>query len=129
MADYYTNLSFMVECKQGDQALLLKMLNEDAVKRDETEEPGLGVCYKSEGNGIWFQDDAGYVEIEGLCDIFQSWLRAISDETRSVGFEWANTCTKPRLDAFGGGAVFIRKDEVRWLNTGSWLHERKVEEF
>jgi hypothetical protein len=40
-----------------------------------------------------------------------------------IGFDWANTCSKSRLDAFGGGAVVITKDEVVWLSTNCWLEE------
>ena len=40
-----------------------------------------------------------------------------------IGFEWANTCSKARLDAFGGGAVVITKDELVWLSTNCWLEE------
>jgi len=31
----------------------------------------------------------------------------------SVGFEWAHTCSKPCLDAYGGGAAIITATEIR----------------
>lgn len=129
MADYYTELSFIVECKQGDQALLLRMLAQENKRLEDAGEWGLSVAFEENEDGIWFHDDEGAVNIEALCDVLQLWLSEISDDTRSIGFEWANTCSKPRLDAFGGGAAFIRKDEVRFMNTGSWLHERQIEDF
>ena len=40
------------------------------------------------------------------------------------GFEYANTCSKPRLDAFGGGAHVIdlrARKSVGWTSTNEWL--------
>ncbi len=40
------------------------------------------------------------------------------------GFEYANTCSKPRLDAFGGGAHVIdlgARKSISWISTNEWL--------
>ena len=40
------------------------------------------------------------------------------------GFEYANTCSKPRLDAFGGGAHVIdlgARKSLGWISTNEWL--------
>ncbi len=40
------------------------------------------------------------------------------------GFQYANTCSKPRLDAFGGGAHVIdlgARKSVGWTSTDEWL--------
>ncbi len=130
MADYYTELSFIVECKQGDQALLLRMLEEKDEKLEAAGESSLlGNCFEKDDKGVWIRDEDGHVEIDALCDVLQAWLGATGDECMGVGFEWSNSCSKHRLDAFGGGAVFIRKDDIQTINTGSWLHEKQVEEL
>ena len=38
--------------------------------------------------------------------------------------EWSNDCSKPRVDAFGGGAAFITARKIKSINTGEWLHRQ-----
>jgi len=43
------------------------------------------------------------------------------------GFAYAETCSRPRLDGFGGGAIMLdlaRPKIVQWVHTGEWLAER-----
>jgi hypothetical protein len=44
-----------------------------------------------------------------------------------AGFQFAYTCSVPRLDEFGGGAVFITKDEVKWTRNLQWLSQKMDE--
>jgi len=39
----------------------------------------------------------------------------------TIGFEWSNSCSKARIDAFGGGAAVVTKEGVEWCNTNEWL--------
>ena len=42
------------------------------------------------------------------------------------GFQYANTCSKPRLDGFGGGAHVLdlaTGETVDWIYTDGWLAE------
>ena len=42
------------------------------------------------------------------------------------GFQWANTCTRPRVNAFGGGAHVIdlgSRETVAWIATYGWLED------
>jgi hypothetical protein len=41
---------------------------------------------------------------------------------------WAETCSKPRVGDFGGGAVFVTSAGFTFLNSGEWL-ERQRREF
>lgn len=40
------------------------------------------------------------------------------------GAEFASTCSRPRLDSFGGGAVVVTRDGEEWLNTGLWVSDK-----
>lgn len=43
------------------------------------------------------------------------------------GFTWALTCSKPRLEAFGGGAHLLdlgRRETLGWIDCATWLGER-----
>lgn len=61
--------------------------------------------------------------IEAVVKVLQHVLQKF-DLPSKVGFCWADWCSKPRLDEFGGGAVAISKDGVEWLNTYDWLKEK-----
>jgi hypothetical protein len=42
------------------------------------------------------------------------------------GFQYANTCSKPQLDGFGGGAHVIdlaTGETVDWIYTDGWLDQ------
>lgn len=44
--------------------------------------------------------------------------------TRRWGFEYANSCSKPNLDAFSGGAHVIdlgARQTIGWISTNDWL--------
>ena len=34
--------------------------------------------------------------------------------------EWAETCSKPRIGEFGGGAFVVSKEGSHYMNTGTW---------
>ena len=44
------------------------------------------------------------------------------------GFCWANSCSKPRYNSFGGGAVVIdfEQDRAQYLNTATWAEDHGV---
>ena len=43
------------------------------------------------------------------------------DPTGRVTFEWAFDCSKPRTDAYGGGAAIITARRIKTMNTSEWL--------
>jgi predicted Rdx family selenoprotein len=126
MADYYTHLSFVVTGTAEEQERLVEMLDEANQLADESLEPNLGADYEIDADGVWIHDADGYVELELLSEVLANWLDEIGS-TKSIGFEWANTCSKPRLDAFGGGAMVIRAfTATEWLSTSRWLQEEQA---
>jgi hypothetical protein len=38
---------------------------------------------------------------------------------------YAITCSKPRVDEFGGGAAFVTADEVRWESSDEFIRQAK----
>jgi chromate transport protein ChrA len=42
------------------------------------------------------------------------------------GFNWAQNCSKPRLNAYGGGACMVSQTESEWINTFDWLTQQEV---
>jgi hypothetical protein len=66
-------------------------------------------------------------DLDEVAEFLREWL-AEWHPTEQVSFSWAETCSKPRPNAFGGGACFISSDLIQWLTTNQWLNsmERKA---
>jgi hypothetical protein len=43
-----------------------------------------------------------------------------------ASFEWAEVSDPPEPGAVGGGAAFVTREGVEWLDTGKWVAERVV---
>ena len=71
--------------------------------------------------GLWLHSDYG--GIDAVCAFVQHLLQKFDPKGR-VGLEWSNDCSKPRLDAFGGGAAFITAKEIKTMNTSDWLRHQ-----
>jgi len=69
-------------------------------------------------SGIWIHSDSGGAD--AACDFVQHLLDRFGIH-ESVGFEWANTCSKPCLDAYGGGAAIITASEIKSWTSFAWL--------
>jgi hypothetical protein len=140
MADYYTDFSFLVPVKDEAVAAELHQLLERAAEMAEAvwnegedldghpifgDDPDLfyghpAVSYKD--GGVWVSSDAGESSIDPTIAIVQ-WLLSQPGAPESVTFEWANTCSKPRLDAFSGGIARVTKD----ASASVWTGEPEVE--
>jgi len=72
---------------------------------------------------MWLTHDENF-NTANACGFLQHWIRSVRP-TNSVSFEYSHTCSKARLDAFGGGAAYITKDEIRYLSTHEWMSEQE----
>jgi len=56
------------------------------------------------GNTLWIHDDGGYVDVDQIAAFVHRFLKQFRPDE---GFKttWACTCSKPRVDEFGGGAI------------------------
>jgi hypothetical protein len=68
------------------------------------------ICIYSEESG----------NIEGLSDLVRMYMQAFN-MNGYLRLEYAETCSKPRAGEFGGGVCCVTKNNVYWMNTGSWL--------
>lgn len=75
----------------------------------------------AEGHGVWLHTEDGGVN--AVCAFLQHLLRKFNPQGR-VAFEWSNDCSKPRLDAYGGGAAIVTARKIRFIHTGEWLAKR-----
>ena len=128
MADYFTHFSCLIDV--GTSANAIRAIELFVQLRDEddlTDDPRFSGFELSRQDGpessvLWIHDDDSG-DVEG--DIaFVLRLAEDLDLTGLWGFEYANTCSRPRLDAFGGGAHVIdlgARTTIGWTNTNEWL--------
>jgi hypothetical protein len=140
MANYYTEASFMVHFetkeKETRAAEILQSLEnheeepctgelaELAKDMEMTDYDYVGFSSRPETNrdGVmiswWIYADET-IDVDRTVTFFHYLVE--NNLLKPFGFEWANTCSSSRLDAFGGGAVFITKDEDHWASSCSIL--------
>ena len=71
---------------------------------------------------LWISNDES-ANVNALSAVIQAALKKFKLNDR-VGFEYAFTCSKPRLDAFGGGATIVTKDGFDYTSTSMWLDKK-----
>ncbi len=139
MANYFTNFSLIVplptEAAQqyaddlAQQALYIRM-GDEAMPDDfpaSLQEIVEDWCFEtvanqpSDGPGLWLHSSNG--GIDAVCAFHQHLLQKF-DPAGHVALEWSNDCSKPRIDAYGGGAALITARKIKTINTGEWLHRQ-----
>ena len=119
MANNYTTFSFQVKCPSRGAANALEDYLAKAME-SEDDDRWLSLDHaEAEDDTVWIASEEG-TDLEFLSDVLQDYLQH-NDHHGSIAFTWAETCSKLRVDEFGGGAVFITHDTQVWLNTGHWL--------
>ncbi len=138
MADYFTNFSVVINlATEAQQAYALALAHKahhaqqgeglpddipeilkDAIEdwQFETEPDGSATTH-----GIWLH--SMYGGVDAVCAFIQHLLQKFEPQGR-VTFEWSHDCSKPRTDAYGGGAAVITAQEIKTMNTADWLNEQ-----
>lgn len=122
MANYYTQYSFEIENITPEER---EWVNERLAWDIDVEDyPVYPTCRFEDEAGdscsLWIHDDTGGGELDALAEMLQEFLVKFRPD-QYITFSWADTCSKPRIDSFGGGAVFITNDDIRWMNTYDWM--------
>lgn len=137
MADYFTNFSLLLPLPDEAAQKYALELSSAASSAQQGDEPtdNLPASFaeviedwqfdteadqSSGGRGLWLHSDCG--GIDAVCAFIQHLLRKF-DPQRCVTFEWSHDCSKPRVDAFGGGAAIVTAQEIKTLSTWGWLQE------
>ena len=127
MADYFTQFSCMFNVGTAENAARAEEIRrQQAEALDEAEGTELGFDMESDpacGPGaLWISSD-GYGEPEHVIAFVLACAEAF-DLTGRWGFVWALTCSRPRLDGFGGGAHVLDLDarkSLAWTDCDHWL--------
>lgn len=138
MADYYTHFSFEVPVDDPEtiMSMLAPLIDVEALEDgvpdghpifDSTDEIWSVPRIEAQGTVLWFSDDSDG-DIDALVPIVQWVLANAHGAPESVTFEWALSCSKPRVDAYGGGAVKITKDRWAGVYSGSAEVEKMLDD-
>jgi hypothetical protein len=137
VANYYVRLSFLVDSPSPEASRDLRNCIEDPESRflmvggskdlfDDEEVINIGTA-DIQGNEVWVHDEDGEAQVEYLADLLAAWQ--VKYNAPSIGFEYSYDCDKPRIDAYGGGAVYIKDGEQQWMTTSTWLATRGTEDI
>lgn len=127
MADFRTHFSCLLDVGTPDKAaraLELYLAFAEEVEREEIGDVGFALSIQPEHGGtkLWIRDD-----VTGDPEQVLTFVKRCAEAcglTGRWGFEWANTCSRPRINAFGGGAHVLDLAEgstVAWTDTNGWL--------
>ena len=138
MADYFTNFSFIHELpSEAAQHYALDLAHQASLMMHGDENPenipddlaGVldGWSFETEaqesrdGWAIWIHSSNG--GIDAVCAFIQHLLKKFNP-TGIVNFQWSDDCSKPRVDAYGGGAAIITAKKIKSINTGQWIQQQ-----
>jgi hypothetical protein len=68
----------------------------------------------------------GQGNVDAVSAIVQDWLIEKNSD-KGIPLQWAETCSKPIPDNFGGGAVWITKDSIDMVSSHMWVIEKEHE--
>ena len=72
-----------------------------------------------ENNSIWFRaEESG--DIDAVVNSVQRFLKAHRPDDYFI-LTWADSCSRPRVGEFGGGAVFVTADDRLWNPVYQWV--------
>ena len=128
MADYFTHFSCLIDVGTANKAAralaLFQSLRAADQDADDPAFAGFEVSRQDapEGSTLWIHDDE-HGDVEAVIR-FVVRLAEDLDLTGLWGFQYGLSCSRPRLDAFGGGAHVIdlgARKSIGWTSTQEWL--------
>lgn len=127
MADYFTQFSCILDVGSADHVARANDIRDQlAAELEHDEGADLGFEMDADpDNGpgaLWLHSD-GYGEPEHVIRFALACAEAFDLKGR-WGFTWALTCSRPRLDGFGGGAQLLdfgTRESLAWTDCAHWL--------
>ena len=138
MADYFTNFSMVLNlANESEQAYALDLAHKASLAKQGDPLPDdfpkalvdmiedwqfeTDADNSATKHGLWLHSMNGGVD--AVCAFIQHLLQKF-DPKSPVTFEWSHDCSKPRVDAYGGGAAFITAQAIKTMSTAAWLNEQ-----
>ena len=117
MSNNYTQFSTLIKCENEEQQ---RQLLADIRNEDSDDGPACQANPDSNSNHnvwVWSDDEANIEELVRIVCDFQ----LAFDIQEHWSMEYAVTCSRPRLDEFGGGAVVCYRGEAQWMSSASFV--------
>jgi hypothetical protein len=112
MANYFTQFSIEIEdLTDAEREWARENIVGYAVELDDIQ-----FEYEFIMSGLWIYAEENGVP-EAVAYFVQDFFRKFRpNAVKTIG--WANTCSKPVADAFGGGYVLVTAQELVWISSG-----------
>ena len=114
MANNYCQGSAMLKIpseKRNQASSIVERVKEEL----EKEHDWVGFTAEMESDGLWIYEEE-FLEVDHV----ETLVSALQDELEldePFIMSWAYTCSKMRLDQFGGGAILIQRGhETKWVD-------------
>lgn len=104
----------------ADTANLIKVVE---TLMAQTGESGSGVEVSFTDNGVMMYALDGGFEVGYVAAMLQHYLKKF-EIAEPIAFQWSMHDDRGKPDCFGGGAVFITRDQIEFMDTISWIRER-----
>ena len=125
MADYFTHFSCLLDVGADNVEAALALYAQMALDLEADDDLAIGfAAQRSPGtpSALWLHDE-DHGEPEHVI-AFALACAAAFDLKGRWGFCWALTCSRPRLDAYGGGAQALdlgARKSLAWTDCSQWL--------
>ena len=137
MADYFTHFSLVFTLPSAEaQSYALQLAGLAGRIQQGDEQPDdfpkeladviEDWCFETEADtsenkpALWLHSSNG--GIDAVCAFIQHLLQRFDPQGR-VTFEWSHDCSKPRTDAYGGGAAIVTARKIKTMSTCEWLRK------
>lgn len=136
MADYFTHLSMNIDDITPDEAawfasLLAADERDDAANGTAqfSDEPECGpeflIEFQPDDNTLWVTHDESATP-SSVAAFLQAFLVRFRPDS-VLSFEWSDLCSRPIIDAFGGGGCVVTATEIHMLHTSRYVVDKLAE--
>jgi hypothetical protein len=92
---------------------------------DDADEQGFHVQFQTgDSNYAWFSADE-HGDADRLAHLIQKFLKRFRPD-QCWSLTYATTCSKLRAGEFGGGAVFVTADEIKWQSSHAFVEQQRA---
>ena len=108
----------------GVRALHIYQVFIDEAAQEDVAPDGFLVSIQPEhgGTALWIRDEVTGDPQQVILFVLR--CAETFGLTGRWGFQWANTCSRPRVSAFSGGAYMLdlaTRETIAWTDTNGWL--------
>lgn len=66
------------------------------------------------------------IDLEQIAGLMHVAMKTLPGVPSGQGFCWSDSCSKPRIGEFGGGAMWITREGIESMTTNQWLDDMRA---